>query len=205
MFDRDIFPELNAAILQDIILKIVESCPFIEKVSLYRGMKGTNPFVLIFLIPTKTALKENEDQAYAAFNSFEAAFDSKIDLEAAFQGPKWDWIEVNSENDQLLKSYIVKGSNHWVLYQKPTSTQEPGKDKPVEKGKHEETVIEAGRRGGQKGKRNLVLEQAIMFLLKERPERQNHFCDTDLEPCSNSLFRNRTAYGNRRQCLSSWY
>lgn len=124
MLDPSIFPELNSSQVQDWVLKIIEGYSFIERVLLYHDMKGQGSYILVYVIPDKETLIRTEDPSYQAFNSFESAFTRSVDLDEAFPRTAHDSkrlcneVEADSDKDERLRSSIVIGSSHWVMYEK---------------------------------------------------------------------------------------
>jgi hypothetical protein len=144
MLDPNIFPELNSAMVQDWVLKIIEGYPFIERVLLYRGMKGKGSHILVYVIPDKETLIITEDPGYLAFNSFERGFNGYLHLSEVFprnasytDGHGCNEVEAYSEKDEILKPYMVDGSNHWVLYEKYPQGTNIGEEKLSQEAKEE--------------------------------------------------------------------
>jgi hypothetical protein len=146
MLDPNIFPELNSAMVQDWVRKIIEGYPFIERVLLYRDMKGNGSHVLVYVIPDKQTLIKTEDPGYLAFNSFGNGFNRYLDLGEVFprdrlpgSGHLCNEVEAVSEKDEALKSYIVDGSSYWVLYEKSPQGTDIGDEQLSQEAKEEIT------------------------------------------------------------------
>lgn len=175
MLDPDIFPELDRFKVEDGVCNIIEGYSFIERVLLYRSLKsqGSYSHVLVYIIPNKEFLIKIKDPGCRALTSFEYGFKTHAGLDEVFRdavlhgnGYQCVGVEASSEKDEVLKPYIVDGSNHWVLYEKyPQRTDD---------NKEIKTVQDIGKIGGRKSKRNVVLDEALVHLFKKEPHRREN-------------------------------